>query len=166
MNKIGKPVNIHVVTNLLRGSILSHSFSTFRNSVLSQFTRQQQSNGSLDFSGRDGGSFVVRGQSRSFRSNSFEDVVDKRVHDGHSLGGDTSIGVDLFQDFVDVDGKGFLPLWSSDLLLVRRGSLLDSFFRTFGGSHFGFLVWEFLFFFLWMISTKNIKWISFSKWFF
>ena len=106
--------------------------------MLSQFTRQQQSDSSLDLSGADSRPLVVRSQSRSFRSNSFKDIVDERVHDRHSLGRDTGVGVDLFQDFVDVDGEGFFPLGSSDLLLVRRGGLFDSFFGTFGGSHFSF----------------------------
>ena len=31
-----------------------------------------------------------------------KDVVDERVHDGHALLGDTSVGVDLLEHLVDV----------------------------------------------------------------
>ena len=49
------------------------------------------------------------GQSASLSSNTLEDVIDEGVHDGHGLAGDTSVGVDLLQDLVDVDGVGFPP---------------------------------------------------------
>ena len=51
---------------------------------------------------------VVVSQTRRFGSNTLEDVVHKRVHDAHGLAGDASIGVDLFQDLVDVDRVAFL----------------------------------------------------------
>jgi len=37
--------------------------------------------------------------------NAFEDIVDEAVQDGHSLVGDTSIGVDLLEDLIDVIGE-------------------------------------------------------------
>jgi hypothetical protein len=33
-----------------------------------------------------------------------ENIHDEGVHDGHTLGGDTSVGVNLLQHLVDVDG--------------------------------------------------------------
>ena len=50
------------------------------------------------------------GKTGGFGSDTLKDVVDERVHDGHSLGADTSVGVDLLEDLVDVDGVRFLPL--------------------------------------------------------
>jgi cyanophycinase-like exopeptidase len=38
----------------------------------------------------------------SLRGNTLKDVVDKRVKNGHSLVGDTSVGVNLLQDWVQV----------------------------------------------------------------
>merc|ERR1712115_737989 len=88
--------------------------------------------------GGDGGPLVVVGQTGSLGSDTFEDIVDERVHDAHGLGGDTSVGVDLLEDLVDVDGVGFLPLVPL-LLLVSLGDglgglagLLGSFSRNLG----------------------------------
>jgi len=78
--------------------------------MLSEFTGQQESDGGLDFAGGDGGPLVVVGQSGGFSGDSLENVVDEGVHDGHGLGGDTGIGVDLFQHLVDVDRERLLPL--------------------------------------------------------
>ena len=49
-------------------------------------------------------------KSAGFLCDSFENVVGERVHDGHSFGADSSIGMNLFQYFVNVDGIAFLPL--------------------------------------------------------
>ena len=83
------------------------------------------------------------GQTGRLRSDAFEEVVDERVHDAHSLGGDTSVGVDLLQYLVDVDSVGFfafpfcLPLGAIFVDLGSRpSSLLDGLAGNFGG-HFG-----------------------------
>ena len=39
-----------------------------------------------------------------FGGNALKDIVNEGVHNGHALLGDTGIGVDLFQDLVDVRG--------------------------------------------------------------
>ena len=72
--------------------------------------------------GGDGGPLVVVGELAGLSGDPVEQVVDERVHDAHGLGGDTSVGVDLLQHLVDVQGVGFLPLLF--LLLVSRGLLL------------------------------------------
>ena len=77
--------------------------------MLGQFTGEEQPDGGLDFPGGDGGTLVVVSKTGGFGSDALEDVVDKGVHDGHSLGADTSVGVDLLQDLVDVDGIALLP---------------------------------------------------------
>ncbi len=85
--------------------------------MLRQLSREVESDSSLDFPARDRVLLVVVSQSGSFSGNSFEYVIDKRVHDAHGLGGDTSVRVDLLQDFVDVDGIALLARLSSGLLL-------------------------------------------------
>ena len=45
--------------------------------------------------------------------------MDERVHDVHSLFGNTNVWVDLFKDFVDIDGEGLDS--SSPGLLVGFG---------------------------------------------
>merc|ERR1719222_1273088 len=73
-----------------------------------------------------------------FSSNPLEEVVDKTVHDAHSLRGDTSVRVDLLQHLVDVDCVRLLPLALALLLftlgnrlggLARLGSSLTRGFR-------------------------------------
>ena len=82
--------------------------------MFGQFARQDQSNGRLDFSRRHGRLLVVSGQLGGFSRDLFEDVVDEGVHDGHGLGGDAGVGVDLLENLVDVDlvglGLGLLGL--------------------------------------------------------
>merc|ERR1719193_582255 len=72
------------------------------------------------------------GQLARFCSNPLEQVIDKGVHDGHGLRGDSSVGMNLLQDLVDVDGIGLLPL-AFPLLLVALGDSLGSFSRLSSG---------------------------------
>jgi len=56
---------------------------------------------------------VVSNESRGLVGDLLEDVVDEGVHDGHGSLGDTSLGVNLLEDSVDVDGEGLGSLGSS-----------------------------------------------------
>ena len=114
---------------LLRTCVFCNSLSALRDSMLGQLPRKQEPYGSLDLPGGDGGSLVVMGKPASFSSNSLEEVVDKGVHDAHGFGGDTSVRVDLLQDFVDVDSIGLLSLPLPSLLLVSFDRLLRDLFR-------------------------------------
>jgi len=69
----------------------------------------------------------VAGESPSLGSNSLEDVVDERVHDAHGGLGDSSLGVHLSQDLVDVGGVRLGPLALPHLL-----GLVSTFLRSFG----------------------------------
>jgi len=129
---------------LLGGGVLGNSLGALRHSVLGQLTRQEEADGCLDLPASDGGPLVVMGQTRGLSGNALEDVVHERVHDGHGLGGDTGVGVDLLQHLVDVDGVALLP--PPLLLLVSLGngllglaSLLGGLSGCFGG-HGGALV--------------------------
>jgi len=115
----------------LRGGKLGDSLGPFGDGVLGQFTRQDQSNGRLDFSGRHGRLLVVSGQLGGFSRDLFEDVVDEGVHDAHRLGGDAGVRVHLLQDLVDVDLVGF------DLLLGGLlGAAFDGLLCWFLAGHF------------------------------
>ena len=87
--------------------------------MLGKLAREEQPNGSLDLPGGDCGPLVVVSKTASFPSDTLKDVIHERVHDRHSLGADTSIGVDLLEDLVYVDSVRFTPLPS--LLLVSLG---------------------------------------------
>ena len=90
------------LSNLLGAGVLGDGLGAFRDGVLGQFTGEEEPDSGLDLPGGDGGSLVVVGQTGSFSSNTFEDIIDKRVHDAHGLGGDTSVRVDLLQHRVDI----------------------------------------------------------------
>jgi hypothetical protein len=98
---------------LLARLVFGDGLGTFRDGVLGQLTRENQTNRCLDFARRDGGTLVVGSELGSLGGDSLENVVDKRVHDGHGLVGDTSFRVDLLQDLVDV---GRVSLFSRLLL--------------------------------------------------
>ena len=62
-------------------------------------------------------------QTRSFRGDPLEQVVDERVHDGHGLGADAGVGMNLLEDLVDVDSVRLLALGLASLLVTLGGSL-------------------------------------------
>jgi hypothetical protein len=101
--------------------------------VLAQFTGEDQSGGSLDLSGRDGGSLVVSSQLGGFGSKSLKDILNEGVEDSHGLVGDTSVGVDLLQYSVDVGRVGLLADLGSLLLVTRLGSRLAGLLGSLGG---------------------------------
>ena len=110
------------IANLL-GGVLGHSLGTLGHGVLGQLTGEEQPDGGLDFPGGDGGPLVVVGKTGSLSGDSFEDIVDERIHDGHGLGGNTGIGVNLLEDLVDVDGVRFTPLLPPFLVSLGDGFL-------------------------------------------
>ena len=67
--------------------------------MFGQLTGEDESDGSLNFAGGDGGFLVVGCKFGGFSGDTFEDVVDEGVEDGHGFVGDTSVGMDLFQDY-------------------------------------------------------------------
>ena len=111
------------VQSLLGRGVLGDGLGALRDGVLGQLTGKEQPNGGLDFPGGDGGPLVVVGQTGSFSGDSLENVIDERVHDGHGLGGNTGIGVNLLEHLVDVDGVGFTPLLPALLVSLGDGFL-------------------------------------------
>ena len=123
---------------LLGAGVLGDSLGALRDGVLGELTGEEEPDSGLDLAGGDGGPLVVVSQTAGLGSDSLKEIVDERVHDAHGLGGDTSVGVDLLQDLVDVDRVRFLPLLTF-LLAITLGDglgglagLLGSFSRNFG----------------------------------
>jgi len=98
---------------LLAAGILGYCFCTLAHCVLGQLTRQEQPDCRLDLTGTDGAFLVVVGKTRRLASNTLEDIVDEGIHDAHCLARDSSVGVNLFKHFVDVDGVAFSSLFGS-----------------------------------------------------
>ena len=110
-----------LVENCLLGAgVLGDSLGALRDGVLGELTGEEEPDSGLDLAGGDGGPLVVVSQTAGLGGDPLEQVVDERVHDGHGLGGDSGVGVDLLQHLVDVDSVGLLPL-SLLLLLVTLG---------------------------------------------
>ena len=103
-------------TVLLATGIFRHGFRSLADSVFSQFSGQEQTNGSLDFPRRNSRLLVVMSELGSFAGNSLEDIIDEGVHDTHSFAGNTSVWVNLLQNFVDVDRIAFFTFRSSFLV--------------------------------------------------
>lgn len=127
-----------LVSDLLGAGVFGDSLGSFGDGVFGQLSGEQESHGSLDFPTGDGASLVVVGKARRFGSDSLKDIVDEGVHDRHGFAGNASVGVNLLQDFVDVNSEGLLPallpllfVTGTDSLLGFTG-LLDGFTRCLG----------------------------------
>ena len=97
-----KPVRVQR-DSLFAAGVLGDSLGTFRHCMFRQLSREVKSDSSLDFPAGDGVFLVVVSQTGGLSGDSLKDVIDKRVHDAHGLGGDTSVRVDLLENLVDVD---------------------------------------------------------------
>lgn len=54
----------------------------------------------LNLPGGDGGLLIVGGELAGLSGDALKDVVHERVEDGHGTVGDTSVGVDLLEDWM------------------------------------------------------------------
>ena len=88
-------------TNLRTGK-LGHGLGSFRHGMFGQFSRKHQSDRRLDLSAAQSCLLGISGKTSCLRGNAIEDIVDKRVHDGHALFGNSSVRVDLFEHAVNV----------------------------------------------------------------
>ena len=109
--------------DLLGASVLGDSLGTLGDSVLGKLSGEEEPDSGLDLPRGDGGPLVVVCKTAGLSSNTLKQVVDKRVHDAHGLGGDTGVRVHLLQDLVDVDGIRLLPLLVLLLLIALGDSL-------------------------------------------
>ena len=117
---------------LLGAGVFGDGLSSLRDGMFCQLSWQQKPDRSLDLPRSDGRPLVVVGKTAGLGGNSLKQIIDKGVHDGHGLGGDTGVGVHLLQHLVDVDGIGFLSL----VLLLLFVPLHNGFgsLARFGGS--------------------------------
>jgi len=116
--------------NLLGGGVFCNSLGSLRHGVLSELTGKEEPYGSLNFPRGNGGPLVVEGETGSFDSDTFKNVVDERVHDAHGFARNTGIGVNLLEDLVNVDSVRFAPLLP--LFLISFGDRLLGFARLLG----------------------------------
>jgi hypothetical protein len=94
----------HKLSSML--DIFGDCFSSFGNGVSSKFSGEDEFDSGLNLSGRQSSSLVESDQLGSLSGDSVEGVVDEGVHDVHGFLGDTDVGVDLLEDFIDIDGEG------------------------------------------------------------
>ena len=94
---------------LLGAGILGDGLGSLGDSVLGELTGEEEPHSGLDLTGGDGGPLVVVGKTGGLGRNPLEDVVNEGVHDGHGLGGHSSVGVNLLEHLVDVDTVRLLP---------------------------------------------------------
>ena len=109
--------NLSYAESLL--NVFGDSFSSFRNSVSSEFSGEDELDSRLNLSGWKSSSLVESDEFGSFSGDSVEGIVDEGVHDVHGLLWDSDVGVHLLEDFVDVDGEGLDS--SSSGFLVSSG---------------------------------------------
>ena len=105
--------------------------------MFGQFSWKNKTDSSLDFATGKGGFLVVANQFAGFGRDLVEDVVDERVHDGHTFLGHTGVWVDLFQDLVDVDRETF----GAASTAFAAGGLLRG-FLCWGFGHFDLNVFK------------------------
>ena len=99
--------------------------------MLSKLTWEEKSDSGLDLSGGESVLLVVSDESGGLVGDLLEDIVDEGVHDGHGSLGDTSLGVNLLEDSVDVDGEGLgslgSSLWGNSLLALLSWGVSSGF---------------------------------------
>ena len=116
--------------NLCGGGELGDGLGALRDGVLGEFSGEEEAHGGLDLSGGESVLLVVSNELGGLEGDLLEDVVDERVHDVHGSLGDASLGVDLLEDSVDVDGEG---LSSSSVVSGLLGVLGNSLLCNLGG---------------------------------
>ena len=104
---------------------LGHGLGALGHGVLGELTREHEAHSGLDLAGGDGGLLVVAGQLGGLAGDLLEQVINERVHDRHSLGGDTGVGVHLLEHLVDVDLVGLHLLGLALALLGTNSATLD-----------------------------------------
>ena len=97
--------------------------------MLGQFTGKHEANSSLDLAAAEGGLLVVSGELSGFSGDALENVINERIHNGHTLLGNTSIRVNLLQHTVDVGRVRFHAFLGSG----GGGGLFGRFCRFLGG---------------------------------
>merc|ERR1711959_809073 len=82
-------------TSRLGGGELGHGLGPLGHGVLGELAGEDEADGRLDLPGGEGTLLGVPGEAGGLGGDLLEDVVREGVHDGHGLGGDAGLGVDL-----------------------------------------------------------------------
>jgi hypothetical protein len=100
---------------------LGHGLGSLGDGVLGELAWEHQTDGGLDLPGGQGWLLVHAGELGGLGGDLLELISDERVQDGHGLGGNSSVWVDLLEDLEDVELVALdgLPL----LLSVRLDGL-------------------------------------------
>ncbi len=112
--------------------VLRDGLGALGNGVLGELTGEEEADGGLDLAGGEGRLLVVADELGGLTGDLLEDIVDEGVHDAHGLLGDASLGVNLLEDTVDVDGEGF-----DSLLLGGGDDLSGGLLRHFNYNYLG-----------------------------
>ena len=135
--------------------IFCDGFSSFWDSVSRKFSWKDKFNSWLNLSWWKSSSFVESDEFRSFSGNSVKSIMDERIHDVHSLLWDTNIWMNLFKNFVDIDGEG-LDSSSSGFLVTFWFSLFLS--------HCKYLIYYFNCKFSWFKMSYYLQILMFKFW--
>ena len=103
---------------LLGLGVFGDSLSTLRDGMFGKFTGKEKSDSGLNFSRWNRSFFIVSSKSVSLRGNTLENIPNEGIHDFHGFGGNSSVGMHLFQNLVDVDFEGLI----TGLLVAALGS--------------------------------------------
>ena len=105
--------------------VFGDSFSSFRDGMSSEFSGEEELDGGLNLTWAESSSLVESHKFGWFKSDSVEGIIDEWVHDVHRLSGDSDLGVDLLEHFVDVESECLNPPSAS--LFVFSGTLSSTF---------------------------------------
>jgi len=110
----------------LVAGVLGDGLGALGDGVLGELTGEKETNGSLHLTGGEGVLLVVASKTSGLGGDALEHVAREGVHDGHGLGADAGILVNLLQNPVDVDPVGLLPpslALLGSALLANAGTL-------------------------------------------
>lgn len=99
-------------------SVLGDCFGALRNGVLGEFTRNDETDGGLDFTRAQRALSVVAAQTTRFGGEALENIVHKGVHDGHGATRNAGIRVHLLQHLVDVGRVSLGATLAAELLAI------------------------------------------------
>ncbi len=110
----------NILYRLEGGTVLGNGLGALRDGVLGELTGEDETDRGLNLARRDGLTLVVASKTTRLGSDTLEDIGNEGVEDAHGLVGDTSIGVDLLEDLVDVARVAVVRLLSHVCVLQRQ----------------------------------------------
>ena len=110
--------------------------------MLGKLTGKHKSDSSLDLARGKRGLLVISSELSSLSGDTFEDIVDERVHDGHTLLANTGIGMNLLEHLLDVGAVRFGTFLAALLIAGLLGGFGRRLFaRSLGHGCFFFECW-------------------------